>query len=144
MSTTNLYQGLEPGKTLENVNYSVDLFLGVGEGTYNNHVIAKDQGVLMPGQVMGLSTADNKLYVVDDGGANGIDEPFAVLVHAVDTSAILTGNAASVDSEIQVLERTTALLNGNALTLGGTYTLASIRGLMTKAGLSFRTPGYSG
>ena len=71
MSTTNLYQGLEPGKTTENVNYSVDLFLGVGEGTYNNHIIAKDQGVLMPGQVMGLSTADGKLYVVDDGGALG-------------------------------------------------------------------------
>ena len=129
---TELYNGLNPGMGFVEGSYTEDLFIEVGEHTPLNAVIAAGQ-VLVPGSIVAQSTADDKFYEWERGGANGIDVPAGVLTHAIDTSA--TG--LNADDEIQIIHKSTARINENGLSLHASWTgnEAEATRLLTVAGL---------
>ena len=133
--STVLYNGLNPGGGVVEAFYAEDLFLETGEDTYENVVVQIGQNLAV-GSVVGMVTATGEVRLVDDAAADGSQEPYGVLVHAVDTTAAA--------DEIAILVKSTRKLNGRMLKFGGTYTMQTIRAALSRRGISIRTPGYSG
>ena len=145
MSSTfpELFNGLNPlGGTYVEANYSEDLFLQVGDTVFETWPVAANQQIMV-GTVMGLDEATGELVVCDDAlGATAGSVPYGIAMHAYDTT--VTGNTGGAAGSMAILVRTMGTLNANALTVGGTHTINTIRQALSLRGISIEDTYYTG
>lgn len=77
--------------------------------------LAKGQGILKRGTVLGLVTANSLAKAVDKSGADGSQNPYCILTDDVNTDQA---------ADVRATGYVSGIFNGIALLFGGTDTLA--------------------
>ena len=106
---------------------------------FENFVIAGGQ-LLLPGSVLGLVTATNKLVLSAAAAGDGSQVPMAILLEPLATYDV-DGTTAR-DTPFKVLVH--GFVNPQALQLGAGHTIATVKPLLRTNGIYIETAHYSG
>ena len=99
-------------------------------------VVAAGQ-VLAAGSVMGVESTNDTLVLSDPTASNGSEEPFAIILEDIDTSA----SGLNANAEISVLTFSGSTINLNALVYDGNWDVRKLVVALKKAGFpAIRTP----
>lgn len=131
--TNQLFHGGAPGYGFSHGEFTEDLFLNVGENTFETWAVAQGE-VLVPGSIVAMNETTYELVQCSNAlTATTGAVPYGIVLHPIDTSA--TGlNAVS---SMAVIVRSMGTFNISALKYEDTgYSEDEIRVAMRKVGLS--------
>ena len=136
MSDPNLYHGNNPGYGFVAAEYADEIFLTVGENTFETWPVQAGQ-TFEAGTIVSMDEATGELIACSSaGGATAGQVPYGIALHPV--------NAAAAASSMAVLVRSMGTLNISAVKWDATgYAEDAIRILMKRAGLSLNGTYYS-
>lgn len=91
--------------------------------------VAKGQGTLVRGTVVGILTTGGLAKPVDSTKSDGTQAPYAILTDDIDTTG---------DVDVTTTAYTTGLFNKDALTFGGADTVATHKTELRKLGIHLK------
>ena len=133
MTVNSMYPA--QGLTIVDGMFSEQFFLGVGEATFQEHVIEAGQ-VLKAGSVLGQVTASFELKLSDPAAGDGSEVPMAVLLEPLDTTAAA--------DEVSVLVAATQQINFNTLVYPAGWNKNQLKAALRANSLRVTTALYSG
>lgn len=136
MSDPYLYHGMTPGYGFVAAEYSDEVFLTVGENTFETWAVKLGE-TFEAGTIVSMDEATGELVACDNtAGATAGAIPYGIALHPVDATAAA--------SSMAVLVRTMGTLKITAVKWEDTgYSENEIRILMKRAGLSLNGEYYS-